>query len=344
MYILTVIVPVYNIPDQLLRNCLESLLSQSLKDIEYIIVNDCSPNLNNIQVIKEYALRDNRIRIINLLQNKGVSNARNMGLEIASGKYVAFFDADDIYDKDMCKIMIRLAEQHNVDVVECNTRRYLDEEQKKFIDTFFPDRVWELSDISDDRKRILFYQDFAHGCSDKIYRRISIGNVRFMTGLTNYEDYIFNWLVLSKSKKAISIKNICYFMSYRKDSASRFLVNIEKYERIYKSIFAMFNTAMVLSKEHELLSKYLLINLLNLGLVNKGLFARLKDVDELKAYEVARKNYLQYMGLSKKYLPLDIRLLLKWRMRKQKGYLSFPDYLYYLLKICIKCHLWRMRV
>ena len=79
----SVIIPVYNV-ERYLRQCMDSVVNQTLKDIEIICVNDCSPD-NSIAILQEYANKDNRIKIINLKENGGLGHARNVALEHVTG-------------------------------------------------------------------------------------------------------------------------------------------------------------------------------------------------------------------------------------------------------------------
>ena len=115
--ILSVIIPVYN-TEKYLAKCLDSVLNQSLKEIEIIVVNDGSTDYSQ-QIIDEYLLRDDRIISISKI-NGGLSDARNFGIDRAVGKYIAFIDSDDYIDLSMFNEMISLAEQHNSDIVLCD--------------------------------------------------------------------------------------------------------------------------------------------------------------------------------------------------------------------------------
>ena len=94
MVTLSVIVPVYN-TEKYLRECLDSVINQTLKDIEIICINDGSTD-RSLDILKEYALKDNRIKIIDK-KNEGVAAARNDGIRIANGEFVCFMDSDDYY-------------------------------------------------------------------------------------------------------------------------------------------------------------------------------------------------------------------------------------------------------
>ena len=90
----SVIIPVYNVEDYL-RECLDSVINQTLKDIEIICIDDGSTD-NSLEILKEYAQRDNRIFIIDR-ENRGVGKSRNEGIEKANGEFVCFIDPDDLY-------------------------------------------------------------------------------------------------------------------------------------------------------------------------------------------------------------------------------------------------------
>ncbi len=112
----SVVLPIYNVA-KYLPKCLDSLINQTLKDIEIICVNDASPD-NSLQVLQEYVLKDNRIKIIDQ-PNSGPGVARNNGINAALGKYIAFVDPDDWVDLDMFEKMYNAAELNQADLVEC---------------------------------------------------------------------------------------------------------------------------------------------------------------------------------------------------------------------------------
>lgn len=95
----SVILPVYNV-EKYLRQCLDSLINQSYKDLEIICVNDCSPD-GSLRILEEYAQKDSRIKIINQEKNQGQGVARNIGIQIAKGEYISFVDPDDWVELNM---------------------------------------------------------------------------------------------------------------------------------------------------------------------------------------------------------------------------------------------------
>ena len=115
----SVIIPVYNV-EQYLNQCLDSVINQTLKDIEIICVDDGSTD-NSFKMLEEYAQKDNRIKVIHQ-KNKGAAAARNEGLYIAQGKYLSFLDSDDFFEIDMLEQMYNCAEKYNTDIVVCKSK------------------------------------------------------------------------------------------------------------------------------------------------------------------------------------------------------------------------------
>lgn len=116
---ISVIIPVYNV-EQYLRQCLNSVISQTLSDIEIIIINDGSPD-NSINIIREYEKKDSRIIVIDK-QNEGVGKARNDGLNKANGEFVAFMDSDDYYPaENVLDILYNTAKKNDVKI--CGGRK-----------------------------------------------------------------------------------------------------------------------------------------------------------------------------------------------------------------------------
>ena len=113
----SIIVPVYNVPENLLRKCIESLKKQTLHEIEILLVDDGSTDLSGT-ICEQYATEDTRIRVIRK-RNGGLSSARNAGVLQARGKWITFVDGDDWIDPDMCSAMYQLGEQQQVQIVMC---------------------------------------------------------------------------------------------------------------------------------------------------------------------------------------------------------------------------------
>jgi len=111
---ITIIVPVYN-TEKYLDRCLASILAQTFRDIEILLINDGSTD-NSLAVLQSYADNDNRIKIINQ-KNKGLSATRNVGIKLANSAYILHVDSDDWIEPDMCEALYNEARQYDADIV-----------------------------------------------------------------------------------------------------------------------------------------------------------------------------------------------------------------------------------
>ncbi len=139
MDLISVIVPIYNV-EKYLRQCLDSVLSQTYKNIEVIMVDDGSPDGCGI-ICDEYASRYANFKVIHK-ENAGLGMARNTGLEHVTGEYVMFLDSDDYIDKNLIEILYKNIYEKKVDVCKCGFRRINDDgltsSERKYDDEFFP--------------------------------------------------------------------------------------------------------------------------------------------------------------------------------------------------------------
>ena len=119
----SIIVPVYNV-EKYIEKCLKSLVNQTLKDIEIIIVNDGTKD-NSQRIVDKYTKKYDFVKSY-IKENGGLSSARNYGLKYANGEYIAFVDSDDYVDKDMYEIMYNKAKSNDFDVVVCNLKYIYD--------------------------------------------------------------------------------------------------------------------------------------------------------------------------------------------------------------------------
>lgn len=155
---ISVIVPVYNPPENYLRECLDSICNQTLKDIEIILIDNAATG-NNPQILQEYAQRDKRIKLFRFEKNQGYSGACNKGLEIATGKYIHFVDSDDYIAPNLYKKLYTKASTQKLEITFFRTAVLTpDGKQDKKHDKFYsysaiPQSIKQLTlnfnDISD---------------------------------------------------------------------------------------------------------------------------------------------------------------------------------------------------
>ncbi|WP_129618159.1 MULTISPECIES: glycosyltransferase family 2 protein [Bacteroides] len=120
--LVSVIVPVYNV-EKYLKQCLDSLINQTLRNIEIICVNDASPD-NSLTILREYEAKDCRVKIVDLKENLCIGGARNVGIKIAHAQYIAFLDSDDWVAVDMYEKLYLKAISTNADIVNCDYFEY----------------------------------------------------------------------------------------------------------------------------------------------------------------------------------------------------------------------------
>ena len=118
----SIIIPVYNV-EKYISQCLDSAINQSLKDIEIIIVDDCGSD-NSMDIAKEYAKNDNRIKIIKNSQNQGPFTSRNNAVLAANGEYLVFLDSDDFLDLRACEIAYNATKDGYYDIIKFNAYNY----------------------------------------------------------------------------------------------------------------------------------------------------------------------------------------------------------------------------
>lgn len=118
--LVSIIIPIYNV-EKYIDDCLKSVVNQTFRNIEIILVNDGTKD-NSMQIVKRYAESDGRIKVINKI-NGGLSSARNAGLDIAKGDYIVFVDSDDFIENNMIEEMYNTAYNNNSDIIMCGYNR-----------------------------------------------------------------------------------------------------------------------------------------------------------------------------------------------------------------------------
>lgn len=220
----SVIIPVYNLENHL-ADCLDSILCQSLSDIEVICVDDGSED-DSLSILNKYAENDFRIKVISQ-KNKGVSVARNSGLDIANGKYVSFIDGDDTIDINFLMKLFEIIETYEVDVV--------------YSKLFFQESFLEFSGVINKEKinNLLlpfFIKDAKYySVCNKLFSNelIKKNNIRFPEGVKLGEDGYFNIQFLLFSKKVYFFDYCGYNYREVEGSATR---NIFKHNYFQKAV------------------------------------------------------------------------------------------------------------
>jgi len=219
----SVLVPIYNV-EQYLRQCLDSVVGQTLKSIEIICINDGSTD-NSLEIVKEYAKKDKRIIIIDK-KNSGYGDSMNKGLNKAKGKYIGIVESDDWAEPDMFESLYELAEKHKVDIVKSNFYCYKSSDHSSTLLPLIKDS--EVGRLIDPKKNthILFQ---APSIWAAIYRRdfLTKNAINFLpTPGASYQDTGFNWKAWASTDK-VAYTNRAY-LHYRIDNESSSVHNLEK--------------------------------------------------------------------------------------------------------------------
>lgn len=204
---ISVIVPVYN-TENYLKRCLDSLVNQSLKDIEIIIINDGSQD-NSQLIIDEYTKKHKNIYGYKK-DNGGMSSARNMGLTKANGEFIAFVDSDDYIDKNALKKMYEKAKKDNLDIVVCDSVNVYEDGKKEYIH----------SNLHYSKNDIYNYIIAPPMACTRIFKKEVFNKVKFKEGIF-YEDLELVPSLISVTTKVGFIEEGLYYYFQRNGSIMR---------------------------------------------------------------------------------------------------------------------------
>lgn len=237
---ISVIVPVYNV-EKYLKKCLNSLVNQTLKDIEIIIVNDGTKD-NSQQIIDEFKVKYPKLIKSYIKENGGLSDARNYGLKYATGKYIAFVDSDDYVDEKMFEIMYEKAISSDFDIVMCDLN-YVYDEKIKFCSCNVTKDLLNKKQIKD--KMINIYPT----AWNKIYKKSLINKFQFKKGIW-YEDVEFMYRILPYAD-SIGVINKPFYQYVQRQGAISSTFNDKIFDYIYN-----FNGLINFYKENNLFNEY----------------------------------------------------------------------------------------
>lgn len=245
---LSIIVPVYNVAPYL-NCCLDSILSQTFKDYELILVDDGSTDGSD-KICDTYQLKDDRIRVIHQ-QNKGLSGARNTGIEFATGKYITFVDSDDYVHPLMYEILISVIEKKESDVAVCTSVRTQQDiifTEQDLVKCDYELVYWNL----DKSLRNISLMNFV--VWNKIYRRSIVNEIRF-EDRAFCEDIGYNTEVLKRIRSSIVfVKYPFYYYRVNREGSSGTKFIIESRMKAYRSLESLLDFVESYCSEQALIS------------------------------------------------------------------------------------------
>lgn len=210
--LISVIVAIYKV-EQWLPRCIDSILAQTHKNIELILVDDGSPD-NCGKLCDEYAKKDARIRVIHK-ENGGQSTARNAALDIAQGDYIGFIDGDDWIEPTMYEVLLSHLKAFSVDIVQCGCYRWIygnvckDVENRK--------QLLLSSDKALDALTTSAFMEINTSVCCKLFKREVIGNIRF-SPVRAYEDDEFVFRTVGTANSVLCIPSWQYYYNQRENS------------------------------------------------------------------------------------------------------------------------------
>lgn len=230
---ISIIVPVYK-TEQYLDRCVESIVNQTYKNLEIILVDDGSTD-NCTAMCDKWAEKDNRIKVIHK-ENGGVSSARNAGIDIASGEYIGFVDGDDWIDTDMYDFLMSHFDD-DTDIVRCSYRKVYENSDTEEIVNDGSIKKMKADDFLID---LILDNALNSNCWCKLYRKSVIGDIRFPAGIKIGEDHLFNYNVIKNSRSIVACRSSKYNYLIRLNSITNVENNIVSWLQnieMHKSIF-----------------------------------------------------------------------------------------------------------
>ena len=240
----TIIVPVYNVSEYL-DTCLKTLVNQTIDDMEIIAIDDASSD-NSLMILKKYADRYSNLRVYHNEENLGQSATRNKGLDLASGEYIGFLDADDYVSLSMYNTMYEAALKNNFPDIITSSLKFVTDDSYAFKD-YARDLNGRCSRISDNPDRILYESP---SVCNKLFRKDVIGDYRFIPGVM-WEDVAFTYTRLIKANNILTMNNLDYF--YRRDISRG--VSGKNY-KVNPHVFDIIKVAYEIENEAKKCGKY----------------------------------------------------------------------------------------
>lgn len=207
--LISIIVPVYNV-ESYLAQCIESLINQTYKNLEIILIDDGSTDKSG-EICDLYKDKDNRIKVIHK-QNGGLSSARNTGLDIARGDYIGFVDSDDFIDITMYEKLYLQIENNDADMIKCNLIEFKNNQVPKNIVSTGKITTYTREEAIYNfiNKEYSYNKHFKVVVWDALYKKDLLEDIRFPEGLL-YEDGYVSPKLFFKSKKLLHLDDFLYY-------------------------------------------------------------------------------------------------------------------------------------
>ncbi len=223
----SVIVPIYNVEKYLIK-CIDSIVNQTYKNLEIILVDDGSPD-SCPQICDEYAIKDSRIKVIHK-ENGGLSDARNAGMSVATGEYISFIDSDDYISLDFIETLYNTMKYESSDIVECDVIKIFENKDPK-VNEYENNFKVETFDTQDSLSMLIAENQFRQHVWNKLYKSGIALHIPFKKGKLN-EDEFWTYQVFGQAKRVTKIKKLMYYYLQRESSIMGNKFNIRRLDAL----------------------------------------------------------------------------------------------------------------
>lgn len=210
---ISVIIPVYGV-EAYLERCIKSVLSQTYKNLEIILVDDGSPD-GCPRICDAWAQRDDRIRVIHK-KNGGLSDARNAGISVASGEYIGFIDSDDWIHPQMYEKLYHIMLKEKGEIAACAFQKVKGINEELMNEKRLDGQVF-CYDTEEAMKRLITEQGLEQVVWNKLYKKELLEGISFAYGKYN-EDEFWTYQIVARAKKVVTISYVGYFYYQRSNS------------------------------------------------------------------------------------------------------------------------------
>ena len=320
--IISVIIPAYNAGNSISKTLL-SIINQTYKELEFIVVNDGSTD-NTLAIVQRYSQLDSRIKVVNLEKNKGVHEARIRGLRESTGQWIGFIDADDTIKPNMYEKLLNASLESNSDIVICGAER-VDEEGKviKKAVGFKKNRVIKENVFE-------LFCDFKFGSGslwNKLYKRDVVFQyleyATFPWRQKINEDLILNSLFFYQAKSVCIIKDSLYNYSFNNESVTTNIAKAEAFTYTVQALAIIINIFIKLDSSviNEVIELY-----------RKQLDYGSYGIGNLEDLDLYQKELNEALSLINRHYPLALAKVIARKRFKSVGVSELPSIFINILK------------
>lgn len=223
--LISVIVPIYNVEKYLAR-CVDSIVNQTYKNLEIILVDDGSPD-SCPRMCDDYAKKDSRIKVVHK-KNGGLSDARNAGMAVATGEYISFIDSDDYVSDDFFECLLAVMNKENSDIAECSVVKFYEDNH---FDEFNDHLSVKTYDTQDAMSALIAENPFHQHVWNKLYKTELVKNIPYAVGKLN-EDEFWTYQVFGRANKVARLNKTMYYYFQRNSSIMGVGYNIRRLDAL----------------------------------------------------------------------------------------------------------------